>query len=95
MPRSQSALFRMRAALAPSNDRNRESWRPIALAFRSICSRLMTGRSSRLPLGSPTMPVPPPTSTIGVWPRRWSQASPITGTRLPTWSESAVGSKPT
>ena len=31
---------------------------------------------------------------MGVWPSRWSQASPITGIRLPTWSESAVGSKP-
>ena len=41
------------------------------------------------------MPVPPPTSAIGVWPKRWSQASAITGTRFPTWSESAVGSNPT
>ena len=37
------------------------------------------------------MPVPPPTSAIGVCPKRCSQARPITGTRLPTWSESAVG----
>ena len=37
------------------------------------------------------MPVPPPISTIGVCPNRWSQAAPMTGTRLPTCSESAVG----
>src|ERR1043166_8702579 len=53
------------------------------------------GRSPRLPLGSPPRPVPPPTSTIGRPPSRCSHASSITGSRLPTWSESAVGSKPT
>ena len=35
----------------------------------------MTGRSARLPLGSPTIPVPPPTRAMGVCPSRCSQAS--------------------
>src|SRR5262245_5818129 len=92
--RSQSALLRSLAALAPSKARKRASCRPRACAFRSISSGARIGRSFRFPLGSPTIPVPPPTRAIGVWPKRWSQASPMTGTRLPTWSESAVGSNP-
>ena len=35
---------------------------PIRAALASICSRSSIGRSARLPLGSPTIPVPPPTS---------------------------------
>ena len=44
--------------------------------------------------GSPIRPVPPPSSAIGAWPARWNRARPNSGTRLPTCSEGAVGSKP-
>ena len=70
--------------MAPSNDEEpRELAHGSPAALRSICSSDSIGRSLRLPLGSPTMPVPPPTSAIGVCPGRCSQAMPITGTRLP------------
>ena len=48
-------------------------------------------RSCDLPLGSPIMPVPPPTIAIGVWPNRCSRASPISGSRMPTCRLEAVG----
>src|SRR3989344_1946432 len=44
--------------------------------------------------GSPIMPVAPPTRNTSLWqasPRRFMRR---TGTRWPTWSESAVGSTP-
>ena len=40
--------------------------------------RVSSCRSCDLPLGSPIMPVPPPTSAIGVWPKRCRRASAIT-----------------
>ena len=46
--------------------------------FSSSCSRESSVRSCDLPLGSPIMPVPPPTIAIGVCPNRCSRASPIT-----------------
>ena len=62
----------------------------------SISSSAMIGRSARLPLGSPTMPVPPPTRAIGrvAGPLEPGQAHrPGPGCRR--GGESAVGSKPT
>ncbi len=60
----------------------------------SISSRLIMGRIFCLPLGSPTMAVPPPHSRITVWPARFMCLSAMRGTRLPTCRLSAVGSKP-
>ena len=62
--------------------------------FSSICSRDSSTRSCDLPLGSPIMPVPPPTIAIGVWPNRCSRASPITVSSDPTCRLDAVGSNP-
>ena len=52
-------------------------------------------RISVLPLGSPTMVVPLPTTAMARWParRRWTMA--MIGTRLPAWRLMAVLSKPT
>jgi hypothetical protein len=41
------------------------SWVRMAAALASMASRESIGRSPRLPLGSPTRPVPPPTTTSG------------------------------
>ncbi len=54
----------------------------MAATLWSISSTVSTGRSVRLPLGSPTMPVPPPTTTMGVPPVRCSQASAMTGEQV-------------
>ena len=92
--RSQSALFRSRAAIAAaaSKLRNRASWLPDGL--RRSDRSASTGKDR--PLGALAAGVtdhagPPPISTIGVCPNRCSQAAPITGIRLPTCSESEVG----
>ena len=94
--RNQSALFTTVAALGESEkSRKRSSWRCWRATFSSTSDWLNSGRSDRLPLGSPIMPVPPPTSTIGVPPARCRWTSSMTGTRFPTWRLDAVGSKPT
>ena len=62
--------------------------------FASSVSRSSRFRSADVPDGSPIIPVAPPTSTIGLPPRRWRWMRPMTGTRWPTWSEGPDGSKP-
>ena len=57
-------------------------------------SAVMSTRSDVRPVGSPMKPVAPPASAIGRWPASWKRRRASSGTRLPTWSESAVGSKP-
>ncbi len=68
----QSRLLTIVAALSPSKDRN-----------GSICPRtrwthsltVSAGFITRSPasLGSPIMPVAPPTRAYGVWPASWSR----------------------
>src|SRR5579864_5825144 len=60
----------------------------------SISSRESSERSCAFPLGSPIIPVPPPTMAIGECPARCSRASAITGSNDPTCRLDAVGSKP-
>src|SRR5215203_4137925 len=67
----QSSQYLVCRLLLEKKKRNRCSWRRTAWALQSIWSWDRMGRSFRLPLGSPTMPVPPPTSAIGVCPSRF------------------------
>ena len=46
-------------------------------------------------LGSPIMPVAPPTRAYGVWPACCSRRAVSSWTRLPMCRLGAVGSKPT
>ena len=46
-------------------------------------------------IGSPIIPVAPPTRAIGLCPQRWKCAKSIIGTKFPMCNESAVGSNPT
>ena len=46
------------------------------------------------PVGSPTIPVAPPTKAMGRWPLSWKCLSIMICTMLPTCRLSAVGSKP-
>ena len=57
----------------------------------SICSMVSSWRSAVLPLGSPIMPVPPPTIAMGLWPNRCMRASAIIGSSEPTCRLAAVG----
>ena len=91
----QSALLTTLAALAPSKRRKEASWvRMVARLARTAesSSRL---RSDERPLGSPIMPVAPPTTAMGLCPARCRWAIIMMGTKLPTWRLRAVGSKPT
>ena len=92
---SQSRLLTITAPPAPGEkSRNRSSWPRSAATFASSVSRSSRLRSVERPDGSPIIPVPPPTSATGRPPWRCSRSSPKIGTRCPTWSESADGSKP-
>ena len=80
---SQSALFTMRAGLCGSSkSRNLPSCARMPAAFVSICSRENPTRSCDLPLGSPIIPVPPPTMAIAACPARCSRANPKDGQQL-------------
>jgi hypothetical protein len=56
----------------------------MALPFSTMASRVNICRSSVLPLGSPIMEVPPPSTAMGRCPARASWAMAISGTMLPT-----------
>ena len=58
----------------------------------AICSSVSSWRVSSLPEGSPIRVVPPPISTIGLWPVFWYSRSSMMPTRLPTCRLSAVQS---
>src|SRR6266568_3571381 len=62
--------------------------------FSRICSLESSGRSLRLPLGSPINPVPPPINTMGRCPASWKCRSSMIGIRLPSCRLGVVGSKP-
>ena len=62
--------------------------------LRAICSSDIICRSSARKLGSPTLDVPPPISTIGTCPVFCSQRSIMICMSEPTCSEVAVASKP-
>ena len=51
-------------------------------------------RSVALKLGSPIMPVAPPTRAMGVCPACWKRRKANTGSKCPMCRLSAVGSKP-
>jgi hypothetical protein len=88
-------LLIMRAALAvASKSRKRSSCARMPRALASISSIDSSERSAVLPLGSPIIPVPPPTSAIGECPWRCSRASAMIGSSDPTCRLDAVGSKP-
>src|SRR5712691_418564 len=57
---SQSALLRTRACAGPSKSRSRAIWSRWRCRCSRICSFESSGRSLRLPLGSPIRPVPQP-----------------------------------
>ena len=91
-PSSHSALF---AIVAPaSKSMYLSKTRRMPAMLRSICSSVISCRSSERNDGSPTFDVPPPISTIGRWPVFCSQRSIMICIRLPTCSEVAVASKP-
>ena len=79
----------------------RSDRRRTSAAARTPCgSRRCWPRSSRrsaacgsrpCPMGSPILVVPPPISTIGLCPACCSRRSIMICTRLPTWSDGAVG----
>ena len=60
----------------------------------SMSSSVSILRMSVRPVGSPTVPVPPPTRQIGRWPARCMCAIAIRAMKWPAWRLSAVGSKP-
>ena len=92
---SQSRLFAISAWVGPGEkSRKCSSWPRIAATLWASVSRSSRFRSDERPDGSPIIPVPPPTSAIGLPPWRWNRTMPKIGIRWPTWSESAVGSKP-
>ena len=47
-----------------------------------------------LPLGSPIIPVAPPSTTIGLNPALWKWRSESRLNKFPMWSALAVGSNP-
>ena len=49
-------------------------------------------RATSLPEGSPIRVVPPPISTIGLWPHFWNSRNNMMPTKLPTCRLSAVQS---
>jgi len=72
MPESQSSLFTMSASVGPSpNVMNFSKTCEIPAMFSSIFSWVISTRDASLPDGSPTLVVPPPTSTTGLCPHRW------------------------
>ena len=94
-PSSQSALFIIAASVGPSpKTRNCEKTRLMPSMLASIRSSDRSWRDSSLPDGSPTLVVPPPIRTIGLWPACCHQRSSMIGINEPTWRLSAVQSKP-
>jgi hypothetical protein len=59
-----------------------------------MVSSVSWGREASLPVGSPTLVVPPPIRTMGLPPACCSRRSIMIWIRLPTCSEGAVASKP-
>jgi len=60
--------------------------------LRAISASVSSGRDSSRKEGSPTREVPPPISTMGLWPLCCSTRSIMIESRWPTCSESAVQS---
>jgi hypothetical protein len=88
-------LFTRAASAGPSpKPRNRSKTCRIEAMLAAISWSLSSRRVSSLPEGSPTLVVPPPISTIGLWPVRCSQRSSMIETSEPTCRLSAVASKP-
>ena len=90
----QSRLLTIVAALSPSKDRNGSIWRRTRSTQSLTVSAELSTRSPES-LGSPIMPVAPPTRAYGVWPASWSRFAVRICTRLPMCRLGAVGSKPT
>ena len=82
----------MIAAWSPSKRRNRSKMRRMLALLAAIFASSSSCRPSSLPLGSPTLVVPPPIRTIGRWPVCCRWRSIMMETRLPTWSDGAVQS---
>ncbi len=83
----------MRASVGPSpNLRNRAKACFCEAMLAWISASLRSWRVSSLPDGSPTLVVPPPTMTIGLWPVCCSRRSIMMVIRLPTCSDGAVAS---
>ncbi len=85
----------MIASVGPSPKvRNGSKARLMPAMLAAISALVSSLRDSSLPEGSPTLVVPPPITTIGLWPERWSRRSSMICIRLPTCRLSAVASKP-
>jgi hypothetical protein len=82
------------SCIGPSNRRNGTTWPRILSTQLAMTSGVLSLRSVALKLGSPIMPVAPPTSAMGLWPASWKRLRISTGTRWPRCRLSAVGSKP-
>ena len=91
---NQLALFSMMAGFAPSNFKNGVSWFLMLSTQLATVSGVFRLRSTALKLGSPIMPVAPPTSATGVCPAFWKRRNTNTGNKCPMCRLSAVGSKP-
>ncbi|MNC78437.1 hypothetical protein D3C75_1306460 [compost metagenome] len=59
-----------------------------------IVSSVSCGREASLPVGSPTLVVPPPIRTTGLCPACCRRRSIMIWIRLPTCRDGAVASKP-
>ena len=95
MPSVQSALSTRRAVLGEAvKSSSRASCGRTPATLVAMFSLVSNWRSAVLPLGSPMLPVAPPATAMGMCPASWKRRSVINGTRLPTCSESAVGSNP-
>ena len=92
---SQSALLTMTASVGPSpNLRKRANTDLMVSMLAAIWASLSSRRDSSLPEGSPTFVVPPPISTMGLWPLRCRTRNSMMEIRLPTCRLGAVQSKP-
>ena len=91
---NQSALFAIMAAFSPSKLKNGFSWLRMLSTQPATVSAEFKLRSTALKLGSPIMPVAPPTKAIGVCPACWKRRKANTGNKWPICRLSAVGSKP-
>jgi len=85
----------MMASVGPSPKvRNFANTVFIEAVLALIVSSVSCGREASLPVGSPTLVVPPPISTTGLCPACCSRRSIMIWIRLPTWRLGAVASKP-
>jgi hypothetical protein len=87
-------LFTIVAALGPSNDRNGSIWVRTRSTQLFTTSREFSTRSPES-LGSPIIPVAPPTSAYGTCPARCRRMAVTICRRFPMCRLGAVGSKPT